>query len=181
MNLFNHKIIIVLLILGSSCESWLDVNKNPNNPSDANEELTLAAGISSVAFVYGGKYQVLGALWSQHWTQSLGASQYTGLDSYDINSSTYNGQFNELYSGALENLEYVRKLAAENKHWRYYLIATVMQCYTWQLLADLYDQIPFSEALKGDEGIVAPHYENGQDIYDSLIVRLDSALAMDLE
>ncbi|MBN2273311.1 MAG: SusD/RagB family nutrient-binding outer membrane lipoprotein [Bacteroidales bacterium] len=176
------KIIIAcLLILGSSCEKWLDINKDPNNPEDANEELTLAAGISSVAYVYGGKYQVLGALWSQHWTQSLGASQYTGLDSYDINSSTYNGQFNELYSGALANLEYVRELAAGNQHWRYYLMATVMQCYTYQLLVDLYDQVPFSEALKGDEGLVAPHYENGPDIYDSLIVRINYALSKDIE
>ena len=171
----------MILLLSSSCENWLDINKDPNNPSEANEELTLSAGISSVAYVYGGKYQVLGALWSQHWTQSLGASQYTGLDSYDINSSTYNGQFNALYSGALENFEYIRKLAVQNQHWRYYFIATVMQCYTYQLLADLYDQIPFSEAMKGDEGIVAPHYENGQDIYDSLIARIDFALGKDLD
>ena len=174
-------ILVVLIMLGSSCEKWLDINKDPNNPSDANEELTLAAGISSVAYVYGGRYQVLGALWSQHWTQSLGASQYAGLDSYDINSSTFNGQFNELYSGALANLEYIRKLALKNHHWRYYLMATVMQCYTYQLLADLYDQVPFSEALKGDEGLVTPHYENGQEIYDSLIARINVALSMDLE
>jgi hypothetical protein len=178
MKLQLHIIFLVCLVLGSSCENWLDINKDPNNPSEANEKLTLSAGISSVAYVYGGKYQVLGALWSQHWTQSLGASQYTGLDSYDINSSTYNGQFNALYSGALENFEYVRKLAAQNQHWRYYLIATVMQCYTYQLLADLYDQIPFSEAMKGDEGIVTPHYDNGQAIYDSLIARIDYAIGM---
>ncbi|MBN1414175.1 MAG: SusD/RagB family nutrient-binding outer membrane lipoprotein [Bacteroidales bacterium] len=173
--------VIAFLILNSSCENWLDINEDPNNPSEADEELTLAAGISSVAYVYGGKYQVLGALWSQHWTQSLGASQYTGLDSYDINSSTFNGQFNELYAGALANLEYIKELAYMNRQWNYYLIATVMQCYTYQLLVDLYDQIPFSEALKGDEGIVAPHFENGQDIYDSLIARIDYALGMDLE
>ena len=177
----HYIIILVSLVMVSSCEDWLDINKDPNNPSEANEELTLSAGISSVAYVCGGKYQVLGALWSQHWTQSLGASQYTGLDSYDINSSTYNGQFNALYSGALENFEYIRKLAVQNQHWRYYFIATVMQCYTYQLLADLYDQIPFSEAMKGDEGIVAPHYENGQDIYDSLIARIDFALGKDLD
>jgi hypothetical protein len=56
-----------------------------------------------------------------------------------------------------------------------------MQCYTYQLLADLYDQIPFSEALKGDQGIVAPHYERGQDVYDSLIARIDYALDRDLD
>ncbi len=173
--------VVALLMLFSSCEHWLDINKDPNNPSDANEELTLAAGISSVAYVYGGRYQVLGALWSQHWTQSLGASQYSGIDSYDINSSTYNGQFNELYSGALANLEYVRKLALQNHHHRYFLMATVMQCFTYQVLVDLYDQIPFSEALRGEEGLVTPHYDNGQDIYDSLIARINLALSMDLE
>jgi hypothetical protein len=176
------KIYFTLFILICfSCEKWLDVNKDPNNPSEANEKLTLSAGISSIAYVYGGKYQVLGALWSQHWTQSLGASQYTGLDSYDINSSTFNGQFNELYSGALANLEYVKNRATVNRSWNYYLIATVMQCYVYQLLVDLYDQIPFSEALKGDEGVVSPHYENGQDIYDSLIARIDDALGKDLD
>ena len=107
----NLKIITAalgILVLSASCEEWLDINKDPNNPDEANEELTLAAGISSVAYVYGGRYQVLGALWSQHWTQSLGASQYSGLDSYDISSSTFdNRQFGELYTGALKNLDYI--------------------------------------------------------------------------
>jgi hypothetical protein len=178
----NTVLLLVALLLLVSCEDWLDINKDPNNPDEANEELTLAAGISSLAYVYGGKYQVLGALWSQHWTQSLGASQYSGLDSYDINSSTFdNRQFGELYSGALMNLEYVKNLARQNGNWNYYLVATVLQAYTYQLLADLYDQVPFSEALKGDEGLTAPHYENGQDIYDSLIARIDFALARDFD
>jgi hypothetical protein len=178
----NTVLLLVALLLLVSCEDWLDINRDPNNPDEANEELTLAAGISSLAYVYGGKYQVLGALWSQHWTQSLGASQYSGLDSYDINSSTFdNRQFGELYSGALMNLEYVKNLAHKNGNWNYYLVATVLQAYTYQLLVDLYDQVPFSEALKGDEGLTAPHYENGQDIYDSLIARIDFALSRDFD
>lgn len=177
------KIIYISLIIlfFSSCEEWLDINKDPNNPDKANEKLTLASGISSVAYVYGGKYQVLGALWSQHWTQSPGASQYNGLDSYDINSSTYDNQYGELYTGALKNFEYIRTLSYQNQSWGYYLMATVMQCYTFQLLADLYDEIPFSEALKGDEGSTNPRFENGQVIYDSLIARIDFALSRDFE
>jgi hypothetical protein len=175
-------LLLLALLLFISCEDWLDINKDPNNPDEANEELTLAAGISSIAYVYGGKYQVLGALWSQHWTQSLGASQYSGLDSYDINSSTYdNRQFGELYSGALANLEYIKEQAYQKGNWNYHLVATVLQAYTYQILADLYDQIPFSEALKGDEEIIAPLYENGQDVYDSLIARIDFALSKDYE
>ena len=57
----------------------------------------------------------------------------------------------------------------------------MMQCYTFQLLADLYDEIPFSEALKGEGNVTNPHFEKGQDIYDSLIVRLNFALSLDFE
>jgi len=178
--------VLIFLLAGlfffSSCEDWLDVNKDPNNPDEANEQLAISSGISSVAYVYGGKYQVLGALWSQQWTQSLGASQYSGLDSYDINSSTFdNRQYGELYTGALKNLEYVRTLSYDRQNWGYYLMAAVMQCYTFQLLADLYDEIPFSEALKGEDNFTNPHFEKGQDIYDSLIARLDFALSRDFE
>lgn len=174
--------ITLLSILFTSCSEWLDVNKNPNVPEDVSYENILPSGISSVAYLMGGRYQVLGALWSQHWTQSPGASQYQGIDSYDINSSTFDdNQFGELYSGALQNLEYVRQESLKEQEWNYYLVATVMQVYIYQVLVDLYDQIPFSEALKGDIGITEPKYENGQDIYDSLIARLDFALQQDFE
>ena len=144
--------------------------------------MVLPSGISSVVYVMGGRYQVLGALWSQHLTQSLGASQYAGIDSYDINSSSFDdNQFGELYSGALKALEYVRMESEKEAQWNYYLIATVMQAYTFQVLADLYDEIPFSEALKGEMNNMAPHYETGQAVYDSLIVRLHEALSKDFD
>lgn len=172
---------VIILFFFFSCSEWLDINTDPDVPQDLSYQEFLPAGISSVAYVLGGKYQVLGALWSQHWTQSPGASQYTGIDSYDINSSTFDdNQFGELYSGALQNLEYVRSGAESAEAWDYYLIATVMQAYTFQVLADLYDEIPFSEALQGADGNTQPIYESGQNVYDSLIVRLDYALAKDL-
>ncbi len=177
-------IVIAGFFLLSSCEDWLDVNHDPNNPSEeqVSYESVLSSGISSVAYVIGGRYQVLGALWSQHWTQSLGASQYAGIDAYDINSSSFDDrQFGELYAGALKALEYVKVESEKEEEWNYYLIATVLQVYTFQILADLYDEIPFSDALQGEAGNVTPLYENGQDIYDSLIVRLDFALTKDFD
>jgi hypothetical protein len=175
-------IAILILILISSCQEWLDINDNPNSPSEVESQIVLPSGISSVAYVLGGRYQVLGALWSQHWTQSLGASQYAGIDSYDINSSSFDdNQFGELYAGALRAFEYVRQESMNQEEWNYYLIATVMQSFTFQLLADLYDEIPFSEALTGNTLTLTPHYEQGQDIYDSLVSRIDQALNKDLD
>ncbi|MBN1117018.1 MAG: SusD/RagB family nutrient-binding outer membrane lipoprotein [Bacteroidales bacterium] len=180
------KILFLLYLaisfVATSCNDWLDINQNPNAPSELEYEELLASGISSVAYVAGGRYQVLGALWSQHWTQSPGASQYSGLDSYDINSSTFdNNQFGELYSGALKNLEEVRLGALDDKEWNFYLIATCMQAYAFQILVDLYGDIPFSQALKGEQGITEPEYESGISVYDSLINRLDFALSHEFD
>jgi hypothetical protein len=178
--IFNLYCIVTSALFLLGCSDWLDVNKNPNVPDDITYKDVLPSGISSVAYVMGGRYQIFGALWSQQWTQSPGASQYQGLDSYDINSSTFDdNQFGELYSGALQNLEFVRQESLKAKQWNYYLVATVVQAYTFQVLADLYDSIPFSEALKGDIGITEPKYEGGQNIYDSLISRIDFALRQD--
>lgn len=177
-----YIVAFIILLSITSCDEWLDVNDNPNNPATVEYEIVLPSGITSVMYVMGGRYQVLGALWSQHWTQSLGASQYAGIDAYDINSSSFDDrQFGELYTGALKAFEFVKNESLKDQQWNYYLIATVMQSYTFHVLADLYDEIPFSEALKGEINHLTPHYENGQAIYDSLIVRLNEALAHDLD
>ena len=182
MRIIKYNILLLILILAGACENWLDVNEDPNNPSEMDYEMVLSSGITSVTYVLGGKYQILGALWSQHWTQSMGASQYAGIDSYDINSSTYDDrQWGELYSGCLEALEYVRRESSKEGSWNHYLVATVMQAFTFQILVDLYDEIPFSEALQGEDLQLEPHYEKGQDIYDSLIARIDYALSKDFE
>jgi len=174
-------IFILTIITQFGCNKWLDINHDPENPEFVEEKYAITAGISSLSFIYGGRLQILGALWSQHWTQSPGASQYSGLDAYDINSSTFdNTVYTPLYADALKNLEFV-KIQSEKKHyWNYYFIATVMQCYIYQLLVDLYDEIPFTESLKGETGILHPKFEKGEDIYDSLLVRIDKALSKNI-
>jgi hypothetical protein len=179
---YKYIILSLSVLLLGGCQKWLDVNEDPNNPSEIDYEMVLPSGITSVVYVMGGKFQILGALWSEHWTQSPGASQYAGIDAYDINSSNFDDrQWGELYAGCLEATEYVRNEAAKEGSWNYYLAATVIQAYTFQILVDLYDKIPFSQALQGEDLLLEPVYENGQDIYDSLIARIDYALSKDIE
>ena len=177
------KLLYILpLIILCSCSKWLDVNEDPNTPKNVKLEELLPAGITSTAYIMGGRYQVLGALWSQHWTQSPGASQYAGIDAYDINSSSFDDrQYGALYSGALKNFEEIRQRAYAEQEWKYYMISTIMQCYIFQVLADLYEEIPFSEALIGENENFSPKFEHAKDIYDSLIVRIDNVIDIDVD
>lgn len=170
---------MVLMALSTSCEDYLDVNTDPNNPADATLELVFPAGVSSVAFTLGGQWQILGSLWSQHWTQSTGANQYATVDDYNITESYYDRQYSEIYSGALNDLNWVSVKAEEEENWNYFLMAEVMKAYTFQVMVDLYDQIPYTEALAGSDD-PTPAFDNGQAIYDDLIARIDNALSKDL-
>lgn len=178
------KLISVFLIAGlvfSSCEKdYLDVNKDPNNPSEAPANRVFPASTAEVAGVVGGRYTLVGGIFSQWWTQANSANQYKEFAAFDLTSSNFDFAFQELYSGALNDLQDVRVKAKNKEDWSFYLMATVMEAYTYQILVDLYDKIPYREALQGADNI-DPQYDNGQLVYDSLITKIDRALAKPLD
>lgn len=167
-----------VLLLSSCSESFFDINVDPNNPAEATPALVLPSGISGSAYVFGGYYQALGAFWSQQYAQSPAASQWAEWESYNLTEDDFNRQFTLLYAGALYDYEYVRQNASETGNWKYYAISTLMQAYTYQVLVDLYDKVPFTEALKGDK-ILQPKYDDGRVVYDSLLARIDVAMSKD--
>jgi len=176
------KIILLAITFLSvgiySCSDFLDVNTDPNNAQNSTPTLTFPAAVASTASVVGGNYNILGGMWVQYWTQDNASNQYKDLDSYNIQQTTFQTQWSEMYAGALNDYQYVRTQSKASGDWNLYLMGTVMQCYTFQVLADLYDEIPFNEALQGT-GNFTPHYLPGQQVYDSLIVRLNDALSKD--
>ncbi|MEO9804272.1 MAG: SusD/RagB family nutrient-binding outer membrane lipoprotein [Reichenbachiella sp.] len=180
MKKFINISLAIAMIFMASCEDYLDVNTDPNNPTDATAGLVFPAATLSVVSVIGGDYALTGNIWSQYWTQNHAANQYKAIDGYNLISTFQGARFQELYAGALNDLRFVKEKATVDEDWSYYLMATVLEAYSFQILADLYDDVPFDEALQGGEGNFSPAYVNGQVIYDSLIVRLDNALAKDL-
>lgn len=173
---------LLLIIIGSlgACKKLLDINTDPNNaPLDkATPEVLFPSAVASTAGRIGGEYAILGGIWAQFWTQSATASQYRNFDSYNVTQADLNGSFVETYSGALNDYQYIIKLANEDENWRFLLMATVMKAYTYQVMVDLYDQMPYDEAFQGEANIT-PHYENGDVIYNKLLAEIDTALSRD--
>ncbi len=174
------SVIVPIIIFISACSKFLDVNHDPNNPEEATPGLVFPAGVESTAQVIGGSWNILGSIWSQHWTSRPNAPQYQGEDRYEVQAGDYSYDlygWEYLYTRPLMDFEWVKNTAREQENWTFYLMANVMQAYTYQVLVDFFDQIPFSEALKQKPAM----FEKGQDIYDSLIVRLDDALSKNLK
>jgi hypothetical protein len=176
-----YIIILVTFLVGAfSCsKDWLDVNTNPNNATTATAELVFPSGVASVAAQVGGYYNLLGGFWSQYWSQSNSANQYKYIDQYEIPASAFNAIWREMYVGAISDLQITINEARKVENWSYNMMATVMQVYAWQIMVDLYDNVPYYQALSADSASrnFNPVYDNGQDIYDNLILRLDEAIA----
>jgi hypothetical protein len=80
--------------------------------------------------------------------------------------------------GGLKNFQFVINKARDAQDWNFYLMAEVMKAYTAGLLVDLYDKIPYTEALGGSSNL-NPQFDNGDAIYTDLIAGIDSALTKD--
>ncbi|RZM08587.1 MAG: SusD/RagB family nutrient-binding outer membrane lipoprotein, partial [Pedobacter sp.] len=164
------------LLSVSSCKKALDINVDPNNSTQATIDLVLPAALGYTAYNMGNPYQILGGLWGQFWTQGPTASQYKALDQYVVTSTSYNIQWQSLYSGPLEDLKYIIDDATANSRGNYAAIAKLMQAYIYQYLTDIHGDIPFSEALNPSNP--TPHFDTQEQVYDGLITLVDEGLAL---
>jgi hypothetical protein len=170
-------LMIVLISFSAGCKKQLDINQDPNNPAidAATPQGLFPAGVLSTASAAGGELAILGVLWSEYCTESAFASQYRNLDSYNATGSDLTSNYAELYSGALNDYQLILQKSQASQDWNFYLMATVMKAYTFEVLVDLYDNVPYSQALQAENNL-QPVFDSGYSVYEGLITELDTAL-----
>ena len=171
-----------MLIITDSCKKQLNINQNPNFPtlSQGTPSLVLPAAVLATTGQVGGNLAIVGGMWSQYFTQASLAQQYVDIESYNLppTDGVVNFSYDNLFTNGLKNYQYVIDQASLNKDWNFYLMGTVMKAYTTEVMVDLYDEIPYSQALQGAANL-APKFDSGYAIYTSLLGTLDSALGKD--
>ena len=176
------KIILTLItctLLLNSCDDQLDINQDPDRMPATNLPLNLQlpVAIAGVASVQGSNWAIIGGIWSQMFTQNPNNSQYTNIDSYGINSTSeiINSGWFATYD-ALQDIRSVKTNAFANKNWNYYLIATVLEAYTFQVLTDWFGDVPYTES--NNILITQPKFDDSEFIYQRSIANLNEVLAI---
>lgn len=163
-----------------SCEKdYMQANVDPNAPSVVPGYVIFPAAVMSTTGCLATRVGISTGLWSQHFTQGNTANQFRDEDKFVLNYSDYDGAWTEFYAGALNDYKTIINFSEKNEDWSMYLMATVMQAYTYQYVVDLWDNVPYSEACQ--DGIYYPKFDKGQDVYKSLIATLDNALSKTVE
>jgi hypothetical protein len=158
------------------CSDWLDVNDDPNHPTDVPSDLILPSAENFIATRLGGTIFNYCGFFAQYWDQGPVANQYNDLAEYTFLSSIFNRDYSVLYAGALEDLETIRAKALESDDTGNYFAATVLRAYAFQIIVDLIDYAPYTEALKGSE-IPMPKWDSGESIYAGILGEIDEARA----
>lgn len=158
--------IITMLTIFLSCD--LDINTNPNKPTTATVTELLPHGQISVI-------SPLSDLVNAITSSAVQTSVNTRYDNYTVSRTTIDGIWNDnLYSGGLKDLEAVIIQGTENEQWHYVGVAKLMKAYTFSIMVDLWNDIPYSEAFKDDIGV--PAFDKGNDIYNDLELLIEDAL-----
>ena len=161
----------------ASCESFLDINKNPNYPSEATCETLLPSVCATTVVQTGYNGEVMGLMFNQFCTQGNSTNQYNSLTNYGLTAGSYTGFWSNAYGNTLPDIKILLAKAEEKGYWNYWLIAKVLEAYNWALLVDLYEDIPFTEALNADE-YPYPNYDSGKTVvYPAILNMLDDAIA----
>lgn len=173
------KKIILSVILAAGlmgCSDYLDVNKDPNYPTSVPSNLLLPSAQTFIAATVGGNMYNYGGIFAQYLEQTPEANQYNDLTEYKFKTDMVDRDYSNLYAGALKDLENVRVQSTESEAWGDYFVATVLRAYTFQLMVDLLDKVPYTEALQGN-AIPMPKWDEGAFVYESVLKEMDEAEA----
>jgi hypothetical protein len=170
LHIFKFLMPLVFGLILTSCELFnLDINTNPNNPTQASLNLLLTdVQYTASNFLAGGVNNNL------HGFVGILASG----DNFDLNNGSYNFLWQSMYIRPLKDLDAIIRATEGKNNPRYLGIAQVMKAYYFSTMVDLFGDVPYSEAFTGDiaGGTKNPKFDSGAEIYADCFKLLDSAV-----
>ncbi len=171
--LLNILVVSVVLMSVSSCKKQLEeTNFNPNTAQVAQPDYLLTAASKITADTYWGADNNFNSslLIVQHWAKI----QYTEPDRYIFSNSSFVSLWSTAYSQSITNLNTIMKLAESQGNNNYKGVALVLRSWVFQLLTDVYGDIPYRQAGDIDK-YLTPAYDSQKDVYFGLLDDLKTA------
>lgn len=171
-NIFLKSLALFLVIATGGC-NWIDPDFriNPNAPNDVAMSQILPSAEASLAYIQGGDFGRYASLWTQH--HAAYDRQHLSYDQYQLKENDVDNAWNAMYATVLSDLKTIREKAEETGSPHYAGIAKTLTAVTLAMLVDLFDDIPYSEAL--DPNNLKPGYDTGAEVYLEIESLLKSA------
>jgi len=173
------KFLVPILALAFlSCDQYLDVNESPNQLTfdKATPSKLLPGAQVSTYRVQVGSMNQLGNVFMNSWTRNV-QSFGNGFDK-ELQLNLDNGFYASIWDGLFRELKNYQAIIdypnPDGTYDNYVAAAKICKSFYTQYLVDLYGNVPYSEAWKGNAN-VTPKYDDDYAIYQSLITQLEEA------
>lgn len=169
------SLILAIIFLGQFLQSCYDdfdeMNVSPNNAEEVSPNYLLSYVISKTGMQFYG-------LMNEH-TDIAGTLQYTqrGTEFNAANQNCYQwgkGSWNAYYDILRTNQLMYDAGVKENN--QFFMAASlIMRSFTFGLMADLFGDCPYSEALQASTSVLFPKFDAQKDVYEGVLTDLKTA------
>ncbi|MCG6189326.1 SusD/RagB family nutrient-binding outer membrane lipoprotein [Maribellus maritimus] len=169
------SLILTIIFLGQifqSChDDFDDMNVSPNNAEEVSPNYLLSYVISETTMRF---YDLV----NEH-TDIAGAMQYTqrGTEFNAANQNCYQwgkGSWSGYYD-ILRTNQLMYEAGEEESNQFFMAASLIMKSFIFGLLADLYGDCPYSEALQANSSLLFPKYDAQKDVYEGVLTDLRTA------
>ncbi len=171
---------VALLLASAGCKKGtFDINSpNPNQPSSVSSQFQMSSSLVASAyssFNYGG-FTEFANLYMGYWAFSGDYGGYGTTATYNLNNGSYTSNWDYVYQNILVNYQAIINSSRTPKESYYFGVAQIMEAFHFQRLVDMYNNIPYSQALKGGT-LNYPKYDDAKTVYASILKQVDSGIA----
>ncbi len=160
----------------TSCNDWLDINTDPNNPSAQSTPYELR--LAHIQFYTNSGHSFADwrtAMSVGDWTRYYGGGNYWyasyGRPATGLVTTPYQWWF----VGAYCNVPDMYEKAMADENWYYAGAAKIIEAYGTMLMTDLYGEMPFSDIPSGS---ATPTYDTGRELFMAAIASLEEGIEL---
>lgn len=176
--IYGVPLAVIMIAVGAGCrKSQFNINQNVNSPTDStvSYDVVLPAALHASGSIVATSWGPI-QNWMGYWARSGTYAPNVIEETYEITTGFGNAIWNNCYDN---NYDYqiVQSKAAQAGAGFYEGIARIMKAHNFQMLVDVYGNIPYSQALKGG-GNPTPAYDKGLDVYKDLFRQIDTGILL---
>lgn len=163
-------LVTLLMVINQSCSDKImaEIDTNPNSPTAVNVRLMLPGTIMSVVYGVAGNFTVRQMSFNVEHTADVSVNNI--FDPYFISEALWQNAYH-----ALNDTKLLIETADRNNLKFFRSIGQVLHVYTAAMLTDVYGDIPYTEALQGND-VRNPRFDSQESIYTKLFSILDTVI-----
>ncbi|MET0393604.1 MAG: SusD/RagB family nutrient-binding outer membrane lipoprotein [Chitinophagaceae bacterium] len=169
-------VVLAALSVFTSCKKgWLDINDNPNSPTDENitpELIFNQAAVTTAARQASGNFRFLNS-WLGYFSASGDFAIVQDETTYNVDFSFSDPIWGNHYN-VLFDLYQAKTKALEQGDTVLAGASMILSAKLWQELVDMFGDIPYFQAFQNST-TRTPAYDDDKAIYDDLLKVLDTA------